>query len=150
MLGFLHTHRISERLGKPYQKTMMTNNSENIFDFSNSEYEKIPTDFPKTVSIGALPGAQPKFLANLFQGHFYEMGTSPPEVYSRWIICSDLAEQLVSMAFDSKERKRSHMSEFEILEQYRTRLLLTNWTSSAEAEWIMIYVAKKLNWKYEI
>jgi hypothetical protein len=129
---------------------MMMSNSKNILDFSNLEYENIPADFPKTVSNGAIPGAQPKFLASLYRGHFYEMGTSPPEVYSRWVICSDLAEQLVSKAFHSKEGKCSHMNEHEILEQYRTRLLSTNWTSSAEAEWIMIYVSNALNWKYKI
>jgi len=128
----------------------MMSNSENIFDLRNLEYEKIPADFPKTVSSGAVPGAQPKFLASLYQGHFYEMGTSPPEVYSRWVICSDLVEQLVSKAFDSKKGKRSHMSEHEILEQYRTRLLAKNWTSPAEAEWIMTDVATRLNWKFKI
>jgi hypothetical protein len=129
---------------------MMMNNSENIFDFSNLEYEKIPTDFPKTVSIGALPGAQPKFLASLYQGHFYEVGTSPPEIYSRWVICSDLVEQLVPKALDSKKGKRSQMSEHEILEQYRKRLLATNLASSAEVDWIIIFLAKKLNWTFNI
>jgi hypothetical protein len=150
MLGFLHTYQISERLSKAYQETKMMNNSENIFDFSNLEYEKIPADFPKTVSIGALPGAQPKFLASLYQGRFYEMGTSPPEIYNRWVICSDLVEQLVSKAFDSKRGKRSHMSEHEILEQYRQRLFATNLASSAEVDWIMTLVAKKLYWTFKI
>ncbi|MBB6132647.1 hypothetical protein HD842_000758 [Massilia aurea] len=125
-------------------------NTGTILDFGNSEYEKIPTDFPKTASIGAVPGNQPKFLASLYQGHFYEMGKTPPEVYSRWVICNDLVDQLVSKAFDSKEGKRSHMSEHEILEQYRTRLLATNWTSTAEAEWVITDVAKRLNWKFKI
>jgi hypothetical protein len=128
----------------------MMSNTGNVLDLGNSEYEKIPTDFPKTTSFGAVPGTQPKFLASLYEGHFYEMGTTPPEVYSRWVICNDLVEQLVSKAFDSKEGKRSHMSEHEILEQYRTRLLATNWTSPAEADWVITDVAKRLNWKFKI
>jgi hypothetical protein len=128
----------------------MISNSDNTSDFSHSDYEKIPADFPKSASTGAIPGTQPKFLASLYQGRFYEIGTTPPEIYDRWVICSDLVDQLVSKAFDSKAGKRSHMNEDKILELYRTRILEKNWTSPAEATWIMIDVAKKLNWKFKI
>lgn len=121
------------------------------FDINeNSAYEfnKVPEDFPRSMHIGSVGGAQPKFLAALYQGKFYEHGTTPPEVYERWVVCVDLAEQLSEKALKSKAGKRAHMSEAEILQQYFDRLLATKWTSDAEAHWIIRKVASTLDWKF--
>ena len=117
------------------------------FDTTTIEdWSKVPYDFPRPVHMGAIGGAQPKFLAVKFQGRYYEPGATPPEIYERWVLCSDLAAQLTEKSVESKAGKRSHMSEAEILEQYFTRLLNTKWTSEAEARWIITSVAQKLNW----
>lgn len=108
---------------------------------------KVPNDFPKPVHLGAVGGAQPKFLAVMYKGRFYEPGSTPPEVHERWMICNDLIEQLAKKSLLSKGGKRAHMSEFEILDQYFIRLLATNWTSEAEARWVIQKVALKLNWE---
>lgn len=110
------------------------------------DWIKVPEDFPRPVHMGAIGGAQPKFLAVKFQGRYYEPGATPPEIYERWILCSDLAEQLTKKSVESKAGKRSHMSEAEILKQYFTRLLDTKWTSEAEARWIIKSIARKLSW----
>jgi len=117
------------------------------FDTNFEEnWSNVPEDFPKPVHMGAIGGAQPKFLAVKFQGRYYEPGATPPEIYERWMMCNDLAEQLTEKSVESKAGKRSHMSEAEILEQYFIRLLHTKWTSEDEARWIIKSVARKLNW----
>ncbi|MDN4039298.1 hypothetical protein [Massilia sp. YIM B02443] len=115
-------------------------------DTQDDNFE-VPGDFPKPVHLGAVGGAQPKFLAVMYQGRFYEPGATPPEVYERWLMCNDLAEQLVKKSLLSKAGKRAHMSETEILEQYFIRLLATNWTSNEEARWIINKVASELDWQ---
>lgn len=108
--------------------------------------EQVPEDFPRTRITGAVPGAQPKVLATLFEGRFYMAGCTPPEVTERWRICEDLAVQLSAKSDESKRGKRSHMTENEILQQYYERLVATHWTSIEEARWIMKRVADMLGW----
>jgi hypothetical protein len=121
------------------------------FDTTTIEdWSKVPEDFPRPLHMGAIGGAQPKFLTVKFQGRYYVPGATPPEIYERWILCSDLAEQLTEKSVESKAGKRSHMSEAEILEQYFIRLLHTKWTSEAEARWIITSVARKLNWNIPV
>lgn len=114
---------------------------------SEDEFNKVPDDFPMPVHMGSIGGAQPKLSAVLYDGIFYAVGTTPPEVYERWILCNDLAEQLTEKSAQSKSGKRAHMSETEILEQYFSRLIATKWTSVPEARWIIQKVAATLNWK---
>lgn len=115
-------------------------------DMSADEDFNVPPDFPRGSFTGALPGAQPKILANLYHGRYYEAGSSPPEVHERWSVCNDLANQLAVKAKESKIGKRSHMTELEILEHYHVRLLATKWTSAAEAMWVINQVAEQLEW----
>ena len=98
-----------------------------------AEFEKVPLDFPRPILLGAVPGAQPKFLAVSYGGRFYAPGCTPPELYERWTVCEDLAQQLSAKSLESQRGKRSHMSEIEILDQYLPRLIATKWTSEAEA-----------------
>jgi hypothetical protein len=112
----------------------------------DSLYAQVPADFPRPVHQGALPGAQPKFLAIKYKDRFYATGCTPPELYERWQICEDLATQLAAKSLESKAGKRAHMSEIEILEQYLPRLNAQKWTSEAEARYIMRRVAEKLCW----
>ena len=110
------------------------------------DFDAIPDDFPRSVRVGAVPGAQPKFLMVKYKDHFYEPGTSPPEVYERWEVCEDLAAQLADKSVRSKTGKRAHLSEAEILDQYLTRLVAQHWTSEAEAKWTIRRAAQILNW----
>ena len=113
---------------------------------SSEDFGQVSPDFPRTQSLGALPGAQPKILATMYEGKYYAQGLSPPEVFERWCICEDLAAQLAEKSLASKAGKRSHMTESEILEQYYTRLVATGWTSVEEAHWILATVAQSIGW----
>ncbi len=105
-----------------------------------------PADFPRPVHLGAVPGAQPKLLMTQYQGRFYVPGCTPPELLERWNICEDLAQQLVAKSLESKTGKRAHMTDTEILAQYLPRLIATNWTSEAEARWVIRRTGELLKW----
>jgi uncharacterized protein (DUF2252 family) len=57
----------------------------------------LPADFPRTTSQGAISGAQPKLLLRKV-GDTYQTGPTDDEVYERYIVCDDLAEQLAAYA----------------------------------------------------
>jgi hypothetical protein len=110
------------------------------------EYAKVPSDFPPPVALGAVPGGQPKLLVTSYQGKFYLPGCTPPELYNRWLTCEEIAQELSIKSREAKAGKCSHMSEMAILEQYLQRLVGTNWTSEAEARWVIRRVAQILEW----
>lgn len=110
------------------------------------EYLKVPSDFPRPISTGALPGNQPKILVTSYQGKFYPPGCTPQEIYERWQICEEIVQQLAIKSRESKAGKRSHMSESAILEQYFLRLIQANLTSEAEARWVIQRVARVVEW----
>lgn len=119
---------------------------DSVPDTMAAEFEKVPSDFPRPLNLGAVPGAQPKFLAVSYGGRFYSHGCTPPELYERWTVCEDLAQQLSAKSLESRLGKRSHISEVEILDQYLPRLIATKWTSEAEARWTIRRTAAILNW----
>lgn len=106
----------------------------------------VPADFPRSTEQGAVPGAQPKFLATRYEGKFYVAESTPPELYARWEVCEDLASQIRERSLASKVGKRSHMTEVEILDQYLPRLIEMRWTSVPEARWIIRRVSQMLGW----
>jgi hypothetical protein len=87
------------------------------------DYNAIPADFPRPKLSSALAGMQPKLAMVEFRGQFYTEGCSPPEVWARWDGCEDLAKQMAAKAEESKQGKRAHMTEEEILAQYLPLLI---------------------------
>ncbi|AUT67036.1 hypothetical protein SAMN05192544_1001296 [Paraburkholderia hospita] len=55
----------------------------------------ISDDFPKGLSLGSVPGAQPKLLLHKTDGA-YSMGPTDVAVYERHVLCEDLARQLAT------------------------------------------------------
>lgn len=110
------------------------------------DYSKVPLDFPRPEIAGAVSGFQDKLLLTQHGDKFYALGCTPPELYSRWDKCEDLAKQLATKALESKHGKRAHMTELEILEQYLPRLIETKWTSEPEARFIIRRAAELLSW----
>jgi hypothetical protein len=53
----------------------------------------IPADFPRPDAHSALAGLQPKLALVTYEGRFYIPGGTPPELFSRWDVCEDLAQQ---------------------------------------------------------
>lgn len=117
-----------------------------IPDEDEARFAQVPGDFPRPVHHGAVGGAQPKFLAVQYNGRFYSPGCTPPELFQRWDVCEDLAQQLSAKSLESKAGKRAHMPEVDILEQYLPRLIAMKWTSEEEAKWVIRRAAALLGW----
>lgn len=114
--------------------------------FISEKITEIPADFPRPVQLGAVSGAQPKILVIAKHGRFLAPETKQSELKQRFDICEDLVHQLAVKSLESKAGKRAHLSEAEILLQYRMRLIATKWTSVEEAHWIIDKVASKIGW----
>jgi hypothetical protein len=125
---------------------MTQNDSQNDTSANDTPAYAIPADFPRPCIASALAGYQPKLALVGYQGKFYLPGGAPPELFARWDICEDLAQQFVPKCRESKAGKRSHMSETAILDQYLLRLLKTNWGSDEEMRWVIRRAAGILGW----
>ena len=112
----------------------------------DAEYAQVPAGFPRPQEMGAVPGAQEKFLAVEHQGRYYSPGCTPSELHERWHHCLDLVPQFVSSCIETKKGKRAHMPEADILDQYLVRLIETGWVSGDEARWVIREVARLLGW----
>ena len=115
-------------------------------DDDNSIHSRVPANFPRPQHLGAVPGAQQKFLAVEYRGRFYSPGCTPPELYERWQYCISLVEQFVPACTDTKAGKRKGVPEVEILDQYLTRLIETRWCSEEESRWVIYETGKLLGW----
>lgn len=111
-----------------------------------SEFGEIPDNFPRPNIASGVAGTQAKIALVKYSGKFYIPGSTPPELFSRWDICEDLARHLVVKSTESKAGKRSHMSEIDILDQYFHRLLETGWGSEDEMRWVIRRTATLLEW----
>lgn len=107
---------------------------------------QIPDEFPRPQHMGAVPGAQTKFLVVEYGGRFYSPGCTPPELYKRWQNCMLYAPQFVSSCIETRRGKRKDMPEADILDQYLTRLTATQCCSEAESRWVIRETAKLLGW----
>jgi hypothetical protein len=106
----------------------------------------IPADFPEPVVHSSLAGFQPKLALATYEGRFYLPGGTPPELYRRWDICEDLAQQFLRKAAESKAGKRAHMSEVDILDQYCLRAMKMGWGSDDEMMWVFRRTSSLLGW----
>lgn len=106
----------------------------------------MPADFPRPTQVAAVSGVQPKLLLTRYQGRLYAPGCTPPELLERWTRCENLAQQLSVKSLESKVGKRAGMTETEILDQYLLRLIATQWTSEAEARWVIRRAGDLLKW----
>ncbi|USX27262.1 hypothetical protein NHH73_02875 [Oxalobacteraceae bacterium OTU3CINTB1] len=107
---------------------------------------EIPDNFPRPKYLGAVPGAQKKYLAVEFDGRYYQPGCTPPELYERWRYCVGLVDQFATACIQTKAGKRRDMPEAGILDQYLVRLIEARWVSDDEAEWVIREAAKVLKW----
>lgn len=115
-------------------------------NLENTEQGLIPDDFPRPVYMGAVSGAQPKFLAVLYNGKFYVPGCTPPELLERVTICNDLVERVLVSIKQCAERDAVGPERDRILASYLASLISTHWMSPAESRWIIDRVVKQLNW----
>lgn len=106
----------------------------------------VPDDFPQSQTIGAVGGFQNKVLLVAQAGKFYSPGCTPAELYARWDVCEDLAQQFSRKCVETKSGKRAQMTEVEILEQYYFRSLKMNWGSPDEMKWVFRRTASLIGW----
>lgn len=109
-------------------------------------FTQVPVDFPQPVPAGTVAGVMPKSLLVDYGGRLYAPGSTPPEIFQRWDICEDLAQQLRSKCLDAKMGKRAYMPEADILAEYLEELLETDLGSGAEMKWVIRRTAQLLEW----
>lgn len=109
-------------------------------------FAQVPADFPRPVPAGAVAGVMPKSLLVDYGGKLYAPGCTPPELFERWDICEDLAQQLRSKSIEAKAGKRAYMAEADILAELLEQLLETDWGSDAEMKWVIRRTAQLLDW----
>jgi hypothetical protein len=109
-------------------------------------FAQVPIDFPRPVPAGAVAGVMPKSLLVDYGGKLYAPGCTPPELFERWDICEDLAQQLRSKSIEAKTGKRAYMPEADILAEFLEQLLEAKWGSDAEMRWVIRRTAQLLDW----
>ena len=114
---------------------------------SNS-YGDVPDDYPHASITSALAGAHPKFALVEFNGKYYVPGDTPGERWHDWSYSESMVQQFLLKCPETKNGKRSHMSEVKILTQYYERAVAANGRYGTEAQlrWTFRRVAKLLGW----
>lgn len=108
---------------------------------------EIPVDFPRPEHMGALPGAQPKLLAVMYEGKFYIPGCTPPEMVERVTLCNEIIDRITTMIKEVHESESSEDLRNRILSDYLAKIKAASWTSHPEAHWIIRKVAEQLSWE---
>lgn len=111
-----------------------------------SKFSQVPADFPRPVHPDAVAGVMPKSLLVDYGRKLYPPGCTPPEMYERWDICEDLAQQLRSKSIEAKTGARAYMGKADILAEFLEQLLETDWGSDAEMRWVIRRTAELLQW----
>ena len=99
------------------------------------ETNDVPEAFPRGSTPAVVSGAQPKVCARLSNG-VYVAGQTDDERRERWLLCEDLANQLVSVARKDAQQHPNH-TEPETLEFVRKSVARKAWVSPDELTWLM-------------
>ncbi|MEM5316830.1 hypothetical protein [Paraburkholderia sp. JHI869] len=106
--------------------------------------ELAPTDFPWQKAVGIVPGARPKVCAVLCDGVYVE-GEGPAVRHQRWLLCEDLARQLLPVAMKDAAKHPQESSE-EVLERFQAALARKCWLSEDELGWLVNRLRVLLAW----
>ncbi|KVT83343.1 hypothetical protein [Burkholderia ubonensis] len=104
----------------------------------------IPDDFPRPTLPAVVPGGQPEVGVAL-SWNVYLAGLTPEERYERWVICEDIAKQLLLVA-QKDAAKYPHHSPDETLERLRRSVARKGWVSPAELDWLLQRMKALLQW----
>lgn len=109
----------------------------------------VPDGFPRESHVASIAGAQPK-LAVIRDSRSGEYVTQQDRAVTaaRFDVCENLADQLRDKCIRNRHTKYRHLAEHEILEQFLTQLLRTNWGSDSEMRWTVQRAAEKLGWTW--
>ncbi len=96
---------------------------------------EVPADFPRE-TYAAVSGVQAKLAARLINGQFVT-GMTPEELYERWDICEDLAQQLATRTRRHQAEGRADDLDAHFKDTER-RVRHQPWElSSEEIDWVM-------------
>ncbi len=104
----------------------------------------IPDGFPRDLTPAVVPGNQPKLGLVLSDG-VYVVGQTDREQYERWLICEDLAKQLISVAREDRASHPLH-SPGQTLERVRESVGRKGWVSPDELAWLTQRLKTVLGW----
>jgi len=108
------------------------------------ETDEVPEEFPRDTMPAVMPGMQPKIGAVLHDG-IYIAGQTPEERHERWLICEDLAGQLVPVA-EKDAASHPKQSPEHTLERVRVSMARKAWVSPNELAWMMHRLRMLLGW----
>ncbi|WP_246529907.1 MULTISPECIES: hypothetical protein [Paraburkholderia] len=91
-----------------------------------------------------VPGGQPKICVALTGGR-YVAGQTREERHERWLICEDLADQLVPVARKDAAKHPEYPPE-QTLERARVAVARKGWVSPDELAWLMRRLRTLLGW----
>ena len=109
-----------------------------------TSFTSVPKDFPVTAHIPAVAGAQPKMGLIEEGGKFYAPGTSPSEVVAAFLMCADLASQMIpycqrKLASFDGDKEATVKAALKGLQAKR-------WCTDEQCVWIMHRVVDELKW----
>jgi hypothetical protein len=104
----------------------------------------VPEDFPRDTMPAVMPGAQPK-IGVVLSGGIYIAGQSDEERHERWVICEDLANQLVAVAKKEAAAHPEHSLDH-TLERVRVSVARKGWVSTEELAWLEKRLRILLGW----
>ncbi|QNB12623.1 hypothetical protein G5S35_14270 [Paraburkholderia tropica] len=109
-----------------------------------TEQDDIPDDFPRGAFSAVVSGHGPKVCARL-SGEVYRADPTEEELYERWALCADLAEQLVDVA---RKDLVAHpeLTSLQVLERVGRAVKAKNWVASDELEWLIRHLRMRLRW----
>ena len=102
----------------------------------------VPDDFPRDPFPASLSGSQMKFAARKIDGR-YVMGLTEDERQGRFLVCSDLVDQLVGYK-ERKQLERPDMTLHDLLDAIDLGIRRKGWELGAsEFDWIMVRLRAK-------
>ncbi|EUC18711.1 UNVERIFIED_ORG: hypothetical protein BDU10_5343 [Burkholderia sp. CF145] len=104
----------------------------------------VPEWFPRDDAPPVVSGTQPKVCARLSNGA-YVVGQSDEEWLERWLICEDLARQLVAVA-EKDALAHPEQSSSQTLGRVRASVARKAWVSPDELTWLTERLQQLLSW----
>jgi hypothetical protein len=114
-----------------------------LTDLINEKYPEVPSDFPCIAMTVALPGDQPKFSSIYENGKYYAQGMSPSQVADDYLLCEDIAQQMIS--YFNKKTAENKLNSDEILLRTYQGLIEQGWCRPEHNPWVIRRLAALLN-----
>jgi hypothetical protein len=103
----------------------------------------VPADFPRIARHVALPGAHLKFSAVRENGKFYAEGLSPNDVMNDYLLCEDIAQQMI--LYYNKKVLENKLNIEEIILRIHQGLIHQDWCRPEHTPWVVRRLATLVN-----